>query len=56
MLSTKKASHVYSTKITNKLEYVIGKDFPDDLEQFPNQTETQNQHLYIISNEEIKKG
>ena len=53
MLPTNNKSHIYSNKSIKTLGYITGK-IESDLEQFPNQTETQNQHLYIISDDEIK--
>lgn len=55
MLPTNEKSHIYYTKSINKLGYVTGHN-KEDLKQFLNQNNTQNQHLYILSNEEIKKG
>lgn len=55
MLPTNNNSHIYHTKVNNILGYVTGK-VESDLEQFPNQTNTQNQHLYITSDDKIKEG
>ncbi len=56
MLPTEKASHIYLINKTNKLGFVTG-EHPEDLEQFPQTIkETQNQHLYILSDDEIKEG
>lgn len=56
MLPTEKASHIYLNIKTNKLGYVTG-EYPEDLTQFPQKDLiTQNQHLYILSDEEIKEG
>jgi hypothetical protein len=55
MLPTNNKSHIYHTKVNNILGYVSG-EVESDLQQFPNQTNTQNQHLYIISDDEIKEN
>jgi len=57
MIATDKPSHIYFKNRINELGWVSGA-YPSDLEQFPNQTGTQNQHLYITlpqSNLEISK-
>jgi len=54
MLATNEKSNIYIKTLLNKLGWVTGK-YPEDLEQFPNQSGTQNQHLYIVSDEPIKK-
>jgi hypothetical protein len=46
LISTDKPSHIYLKNRINELGWVSGA-YPSDLEQFPNQTGTQNQHLYI---------
>ena len=53
MLPKNNKSHIYHIKANNTLGYILGQ-VESDLEQFPNQTNTQNQHLYIISNDDIK--
>ena len=56
MLDSNNPSHIYLVTKTNKLGYVTGKD-KEDLEQFPQTViETQNQHLYITSDDDIKVG
>jgi hypothetical protein len=51
MLSTNNSSRIYLTIKTNKLGLINGNN-PEDLEQFPQTVvETQNQHLYLLSNE-----
>lgn len=56
ILESNNPSHVYLVSKTNKLGYVSGK-YKEDLEQFPQTIiETQNQHLYITSDDEIKEG
>jgi hypothetical protein len=57
MLDSNNPSHVYLITRTKKLNWVTGKDSPSDLEQFPQTIiETQNQHLYITSDDELKDG
>lgn len=55
MLPTNEKSHIYHVVNVDKLRYVTGIH-KEDLEQFPNQSNTQNQHLYILSDDEIKEG
>ena len=55
MLPTNEKSHIYHIVNVDKLRYVTGIH-KEDLEQFPNQSNTQNQHLYILSDDEIKEG
>lgn len=55
IISTNTNSHIYKNMTNNRLGYVTGK-YPEDLEQFPRQNGTQNQHLYILSNEDRKFG
>lgn len=56
MLESNTPSHIYLVTKTSKLGYVTGK-CKEDLEQFPQTViETQNQHLYITSDDEIKDG
>lgn len=54
MLPTNEKSHIYHVVNVDKLRYVTGIH-KEDLEQFPNQSNTQNQHLYILIDDEIKK-
>jgi len=56
ILPTEDKSHIYLVHKTNRLGYVTGK-YPEDLKQFPQTVEeTRNQHLYILSDDEIKEG
>lgn len=56
MLPTNGRSHIYHIKKKNQIGWVSGKH-PEDLEQFPQKViETQNQHLYILSNDKMSVG
>ena len=55
MLPTNNRSHIYHVKQNNTLASVSGI-VESDLDQFPNQTNTQNQHLYVFSKDKIKEG
>lgn len=53
--NTNENSHVYKNLTRNRLEWITG-EYPDDLEQFPNQSGTQNQFFYITTDEDIQEG